>query len=91
MAEETLPVEGSTVPAAVAPPPKKKSIFSLIKEWPLSRKLALAGVILVSIVLFSVLIIQGRTADYQLLYANLGENDAAPVVAWLKAENIPYK
>lgn len=91
MAEETLPVEGSTVPAAVESPRKKKSIFKLIQEWPLSRKLALAGVILISIILFGVLILQGRTADYQLLYANLGENDAAPVVAWLKAEKIPYQ
>ncbi len=91
MAEETLPVEGSTIPAAVDIPTKKKSIFTLIKEWPLSRKLAFAGVIVISIVLFGILIFQGRTADYQLLYANLGENDAAPVVAWLKAEKIPYK
>ncbi len=90
MAEETLPVEGSTIPAAVNQPAKKKSFFHILKDWPLKRKLALVGVILISVVIFGILIFHGRTADYQLLYANLSENDAAPVVAWLKAENIPY-
>lgn len=94
MAEETLPVESSTVPAAVEPKkiqPKKKSFFEIFREWPVSRKIALAGVVVISIAVFSLLIVQGRTADYQLLYANLGENDAAPVVAWLKAEKVPYQ
>jgi flagellar M-ring protein FliF len=95
MAEETLPANESAAPApstttggrSVA----QKNLVALIKEWPLSRKLALAGVIVVSVVLFGVLIFQGKTADYQLLYANLAENDAGPVVNWLKGENIPYQ
>jgi flagellar M-ring protein FliF len=92
MAEETLTADGTTMPAtsadkSIAP----KNLVTLLKEWPLSRKLALAGVVLISTVLFGILIFQGKTADYQLLYANLTENDAGPVVEWLKAENIPYQ
>lgn len=91
MAEETLPIEGPQVPDTVDDKPKRKNFATVIKEWPLPRKLALAGLIIISILFFAILIYQGRTADYQLLYANLSETDAAPVVAWLKAERIPYK
>jgi len=92
MAEQNLPAEGAddTAAPAVQPAPRK-NLTTLIKEWPLSRKLALAGVIVISAALFGVLIFQGKSADFQLLYANLTEKDAAPVVSWLKAENIPYK
>ncbi len=71
--------------------PERKTLFTLIKEWPLSRKIALVAVSCISIALFAVIIIQARTADYQLLYANLAEKDAASVVAWLKGERIDYQ
>lgn len=92
MAEQNPPAEGAndTAAPAVQPAPRK-NLATLIREWPLSRKLALAGVIVISAVLFGLLIFQGKSADFQLLYANLTEKDAAPVVSWLKAENIPYK
>lgn len=93
MAEENLPAEGTA--AAAAPPasqqPQRKKLTEIVRGWPLSRKLALLGVVLVSAILFGLLIFQGRTADFQLLYANLSEKDAAPVISWLKAENIPYE
>ncbi|MBM9602969.1 flagellar basal-body MS-ring/collar protein FliF [Desulfopila inferna] len=92
MAEETLPAGETTLPTASSEQAiERKNLTTLIKEWPLSRKLALVGVILISVTLFGILIFQGKKADYQLLYANLAENDAAPVVAWLKGENIPYE
>ncbi len=92
MAQENLPTEKTTS----APPPaaqtvERKKLTTLISEWPLSRKLALVGVIVISASLFGLLIFQGRTADYQLLYANLSEKDAAPVITWLKTEKIPYQ
>lgn len=55
------------------------------------RKLALLAVTLISVGLFAFIIIQARTADYQLLYANLDEGDAASIVEWLKGNNTPYK
>lgn len=92
MAQENLPTEKST---DAGPPSaqrvERKNLTALIKKWPLTRKLALFGVVIVSVILFGLLIFQGRTADYQLLYANLAEKDAAPVIAWLKTEKIPYQ
>lgn len=66
-------------------------LVSRIKEWPLPRKLALITVTLISIALFAFIILQARTADYQLLYANLDESDAASIVEWLKGNNTPYQ
>jgi len=62
-----------------------------IKDWPLQRKLALGGIALVSLLFFATLIVQGRSADYQLLYANLSEGDAGAVLTWLKGQKIPYQ
>ncbi len=70
---------------------QRKNLISLIKQWPLPRKIALAAIVSLSLVLFAILIIEARTADYQLLYANLSELDAAPIVNWLKAQHIPYE
>ena len=71
--------------------PERKNIVALISEWPLSRKIALGAVALISIALFTVIIIQSQTAAHQLLYANLSETDAGSVVNWLKAQKIPYQ
>jgi flagellar M-ring protein FliF len=71
-------------------PPARKNILQLVKAWPLSRKIAIGAVLLISIILFAILIIQARVADQQLLYANLSETDASSVVTWLKGQKIPY-
>jgi flagellar M-ring protein FliF len=89
MAEEFA--QNSTIEGADKKPILRKNLITLIKEWPLSRKIATGAVIVISLALFAFLIIVARTADYQLLYANLSENDAAPIVNWLKAQRIPYQ
>ncbi len=71
--------------------PERKNMVTLIKEWPIQRKLALIAVTVISIAIFAFIILQARTADYQVLYANLSEKDAASVVSWLKAERIDYQ
>ncbi|PID77218.1 MAG: flagellar M-ring protein FliF [Deltaproteobacteria bacterium] len=76
---------------AAAQANRTKSLIELIKGWPLSRKIALAAVLLISIAVFVIIIIQARTADYQLLYANLDETDASSVVNWLKGQKMPYQ
>ncbi len=80
-------------PTGDATPPLSgwQAAAARIKEWPTSRKLALAGVAVVSLLFFAVLIFQGRSADYQLLYANLAENDAASVMNWLKGQKVPFQ
>ncbi|MCP3892335.1 MAG: flagellar M-ring protein FliF, partial [Desulfobulbaceae bacterium] len=66
-------------------------LVTTIKNWPISRKIALGAVAVISIGLFATIIIQARTADYQLLYGNLNEGDAASMVEWLKTQNVPYQ
>ncbi len=90
MAEEDI-VQKETTEETEIQIPERKNMLTLVKEWPLSRKVALAAVTVISMALFAVLIIQARTADYQLLYANLAEKDAAPVVSWLKGQKISYQ
>ena len=85
--EERPPAEAAS---PESPQLNRKNVLTIIKDLPISRKIALAAVVLISVGLFTILIIQGRTADYQLLYANLDESDAASVVNWLKTQRIPY-
>jgi flagellar M-ring protein FliF len=66
-------------------------LMQRIRRWSLPRKLSLLAVLVVSLALFAFIIIQARTADYQLLYGNLAEADAAATLEWLKGQNIPYK
>ncbi len=70
--------------------PERFNLLRLVQAWPLSRKLATATVLVVSLALFAVLIIQARTADQQLLYAGLTMEDAAAVTEWLKGQKIDY-
>lgn len=70
---------------------EKKSMFDVMKEWTLARKLSLVAVGLVSLLLFSAIIMQSRVADYSLLFANLPGRDASMVVEWLKDRKIPYR
>ncbi len=69
---------------------RRDNILTIVQRWPLSRKIATAVVLVFSVALFAVLIIQARTADQQLLYANLSMADAANVVAWLKNQKVSY-
>jgi flagellar M-ring protein FliF len=71
--------------------PERKNLLVVLKEWPTSRKIALAAVACLSIAVFAIIIIQARTADYQLLYANLSPKDAGSVVTWLKSERVDYQ
>jgi len=71
--------------------PEKKSLLTVIMEWSLTRKLSLVAVALLSILLFSVIIMQSQVADYSLLFANLPNRDAASIVQWLKDRKIPYR
>lgn len=69
---------------------ERKNAFTLIQEWPLSKKIATASVLLISVVLFAFLIMQAQSVNEQLLYANLSMTDAASVTDWLKNQKIDY-
>ncbi|WP_028585474.1 flagellar basal-body MS-ring/collar protein FliF [Desulfogranum mediterraneum] len=83
MAEETPPVQ--------ADKSGWQTLIDTLRAWPLSRKIALGAVTAGAAILFAVIILQARTADYQLLYGNLAKSDAAAMVEWLKGQNIPYR
>ncbi len=68
-----------------------QALVATVAGWPLSRKIALAAVTVISVALFAFIIVQARTADYQLLYGNLADSDASAMVEWLKGQNIPYQ
>lgn len=70
--------------------PERKNLLKLMQEWPLSRQIATAAVLLISVVLFGILIFQARTAGQQLLYANMSMTDASSVASWLKTQRVPY-
>ncbi|MDK9707943.1 MAG: flagellar basal-body MS-ring/collar protein FliF [Desulforhopalus sp.] len=93
MAVETKSIqvpETAGVPSPEIVKPERKNLTTLIQEWPLSRKIATGAVLLIALALSVVLILQARTADQQLLYANLSMNDAGTVVNWLKNQKIEY-
>jgi len=81
-------------PTEVSPQKPKNGLqifIATVAGWPLPRKMALAAVAVISIGLFAWIIIQARTADYQLLYGNLVESDASAMIEALKRQNIPYQ
>ena len=87
--EQNLPAPAEPAMVQEAQP-ENKNLITLIQGWPLSRKISTIAVLLVTVVLFGVLIFQARTADQQLLYANLSTNDASAVASWLKTQKIAY-
>jgi len=62
-----------------------------VQNWPNSRKLLLAVVVLACVGIFGAIILQARNADYRLLYANMANGDGAEIVRWLKDQKIPYR
>ncbi len=70
---------------------EKKNMLDVIMQWSLARKLSLIGATAVSVLLFSLIIMQSQVADYSLLFANLPSRDAASVIDWLKGHKVPYR
>jgi flagellar M-ring protein FliF len=66
------------------------NLISNIRSWSLSRKLSLAVVALLSILLFAVIILQANRAEYRPLYTELSQEEAASVTQWLKEQKISY-
>jgi len=87
--KQTVPTETETAPPAQIQS-EQKNLINLIQEWPLSRKIATGTILLISVILFSALIFQAKTAHEQLLYANLSTHDASSVANWLKTQKEPY-
>jgi flagellar M-ring protein FliF len=92
-----MAVENAMMPASGVPTvpdharsTQRKTLLTLMGDWPLSRKIATAAVLVVALALIIVLLLQARTANHQLLYANLSMSDAGAVVTWLKNQKVAY-
>lgn len=70
--------------------PGRKNFIQVLKDWPLPRLIALGAALVICIGIFAFIIFGTRTADQQLLYANLSATDAGAVTEWLKGQKIPY-
>ena len=67
------------------------NVVENVNKWPLSRKLSLDLVVLLSILLFAAIILRTSRADYMPLYVDLPQEEAASVTSWLREEGIPYQ
>jgi flagellar M-ring protein FliF len=65
--------------------------FQVIKLWPASKKIAIMAVLIMSIAGMFLLVPWIQQADYQVLYSNLSEADAAGIVQELREKKIPYQ
>lgn len=65
-------------------------VIDQIKDWPLKRKAALVFSVALSIALISGIVLWSERIDFQILYSNLGTEDAGQVVVKLKEMKIPY-
>ena len=88
--EATQGIPAGATAVETGKPSPAQALFNTIKAWPLSRKIATAALLIITVGLFAYLILEARVADQQLLYANLREEDAASVVTFLKNKKIPY-
>ncbi len=71
--------------------PVVEQMYKIIKEMPLSRKIAIGILILVMVSGFTAMFIWANKTEYRPAYTELTEDDAASVVAKLKELKIPYK
>ncbi len=69
----------------------KTNLIETIKQWPTSRQISLGVVTVLCLVFFSVLVMQARHVDYQLLFGNLPAGDASAVLTRLKEQKIAYR
>ena len=68
-----------------------KDFADQLKLWPLQRKITLVLVILLSFAGMGGIMIWSERIDYQVLYSNLGQEDAGQVVGKLKEIKVPFR
>lgn len=68
-----------------------KTTIENIKNMPLNRKLALAGLVVIVFAMLLTLLLWLPKQDYQILYTNLTSEDAGNVINKLKEKKVPYQ
>lgn len=66
-------------------------LVATFQAWPMRQKLLFFGVILFSVILMSGIMYWSQREDLQVLYSNLGQEDAGQVIGKLKEMKVPYR
>lgn len=64
---------------------------AVIKAMPVSKKISMAIVLGLAVAGFALMFLWANQIDYQVLYSNLSQEDAANIVSKLREQRIPYK
>jgi len=72
-------------------PAKIEGLMKSLGEMKMERLIPLVALLGMSIAGILVFFLWARTAEYQVLFSNLDQKDAAEVVEQLKTRNIPYR
>ena len=70
--------------------PIVQQFITIYQRMPLSRKIAMATVVLLVIAGFVAMFFWANKVDYQTVYTGLADEDAADIVEKLNEQNIPY-
>src|SRR6187401_1179644 len=68
-----------------------QSLFDLWKQLGLNQRISLAVAALAVVGGLVGVMLWSQRPDYQLLYARLGDKDAAAVISYLQTQNIPHQ
>jgi flagellar M-ring protein FliF len=68
-----------------------QSLFELWKQLGLNQRVSLAVAALAVVGGLIGVVLWSQRPDYQLLYARLGDKDAAAVISYLQTQNIPHQ
>lgn len=71
--------------------PVLEKIIKILKEMPLSRKIALGGVAVAVLAAFVTMFIWANKTQFKTAYSGLSKEDAALIVEKLKENNTPYR
>lgn len=66
-------------------------LLTTFRLWPLRQKLLFFGVIAFSVALMAGIMFWSQREDLQVLYSNLGQEDAGQVIGKLKEMKVPYR
>ncbi len=67
------------------------NIIDTIKNWPTKNKIIFFSTIIISIAALVILFSWLQTADYQVLFSNLADDDIGLIIQKLKEMKVPYK
>lgn len=68
-----------------------RKLYDRYLELSQGKKVAVWALLAAGFSSLAVMLLWVRTPDYQLLYANLTDEDAAAIVDWVKQQKIPYE